>query len=89
VIHLSGGFDKPDKETAHDDAVAETILTNFVFTVKLVYNENPRYRLILFVIAVIRYNRENRMYKCGHLGPEMSALILLYNREFVIAVIVN
>ncbi len=28
-------------------------------TVKLGYNEHARDRLILFVIAVIRYNREN------------------------------
>jgi hypothetical protein len=55
------------------------------YTVKLGYNEHAWDRQILFVIAVIRYNREDLF---GHLGSEISTLILRYSREFVITVIV-
>ena len=40
---------------------------------------------LLFVVAVIGYNRE---YVCVNLGPEVTTLFLCYSREFVITVIV-
>jgi len=64
--------------------MTNSVLTDYVCTVKLGYNEHAWDRLILFVIAVIRYYREDLCTKVAIWDQKFQR----YSREFFITVIV-